>query len=262
MSEEVLFNPGPPRRWLLFAEVPRAMAELAGLVATAPFLQAAPRGDGHPVLVFPGLSGSDRSTTVLRGYLDERGYRTHPWGLGRNLGPWRTADLRERLLARLDDVYARSGRTVSLVGWSLGGIYARLVARARPDRVRQVITLGSPINGSPRATRVYPLIELVSRADIDEARLVELRILGADPLPVPMTAIFSKTDGIVPWRIAMEVPSARSESIEVYGSHLGLGVNPAALFAVADRLAQREGEWTAFTRTGWRRWLYGAVHVE
>jgi pimeloyl-ACP methyl ester carboxylesterase len=262
-NDQVLYNPGPPERWLLFAEVPRALAELAGLGVTAPFLSSAPRGDGHAVLVFPGLSGSDRATRLLRRYLDQQGYATHPWGLGRNLGPWRTPGLSDRLTERLQDVFADAGsRKVSLVGWSLGGIYARLLARKHPERVRQVITLGSPIGGSPRATRVYPLVELMNRAQIDEARLVQLRILGVEPLPVPTTAIFSKSDGIVPWQIAMQAPSARSESIEVYGSHLGLGVNPAVLFAVADRLAQPQEEWSPFTRSGWRRWLYGPALAE
>ena len=134
----------PPSRWLLWAES-RAAHEFAATLAAWPLLRLAPKGDGHPVLVLPGLFASDASTRLLRAYLRERGYDTHGWGLGRNLGPRR--GVATAMLQRLDQLHERSGRRVSLVGWSLGGAYARRLAAARPDAMRNTIMLGSPLEG-------------------------------------------------------------------------------------------------------------------
>ena len=126
-----------------------------------PWLAAAPRGDGHPVLVFPGLLASDLSTQPLRGFLKAHGYAAHGWKQGRNLGlrPGVEADM----LDRIDELYERHGRRkVSLVGWSLGGIYARQLAKRVPDKVRCVISLGSPFTGSPKATNAWRVYEFAS----------------------------------------------------------------------------------------------------
>jgi len=237
-------------RMQLALEAPRGLAELASFAATAPVLAQAPRGDGHPVLVMPGYGGGDRSTAPLRGYLSTLGYRAHGWKLGVNRGPG-MEDLPAHLVRRLHDVYEATGsRRVSLVGWSLGGVYARLLGQLHPDRVRQVVTLGSPFASRPGAE--YR----------GGSPLAQLRRLAGAALSMPSSAVFSKSDAIVPWQIATQAPSERAENIEVYGSHVGLGFNPAVLYAVADRLAAREDRWQPFHRRGWRVFVYGPARLE
>jgi len=251
-----------PDRRLALAEGPRVVSEIASLMAAAPFLYQALRGDGHPVLVMPGYGADDRSTTVIRRFLSSMGYSTHPWNLGTNRGP-AMPDLQAELARRLDEVFVDANeRTVSLVGWSLGGVYARLLAHLYPNKVRQVITLGSPFAGSPRSTSVYPLARARSAIPLEQRPSNRLRLLAGEPLPgIPGTAVFSKTDGIVPWQIATQPTTDIAENIEVYASHLGLGFNPAVLYAVADRPANREGNWRPFERHGWKRFVYGPARL-
>jgi pimeloyl-ACP methyl ester carboxylesterase len=251
-----------PSRRLLLAEAPRALVATASLLPATPLLRRAKRGDGHQVLVMPGLGGSDRSTAVLRAYLESLGYVAQPWDLGRNLGP-AMPDLLPSLSARLQEVYEEGGaQPVSLVGWSLGGIYARLLAQICPGKVRQVITLGSPFSGHPAATAVYPIVRHLIAANPSGMDVLGLRELAGRPLPaIPSSAIFSKTDGVVPWQIAVQTPSALAENIEVYDSHLGLGMSPTVLFAVADRLALAADDWKPFHRSGWRQIAYGPAHL-
>jgi pimeloyl-ACP methyl ester carboxylesterase len=230
----------PPPRLLQWLEW-RAFGELTVTALAWPWLAFAPRGDGHSVLVLPGLIASDRSTALLRGFLRDRGYDVHGWRQGRNLGP--RDGVPEAMLAQLDRLHASSARKVSLVGWSLGGLYARMLARERPDAVRGIVMLGSPIGGQPRATRAWRLYEMTSGRRADDA-VVWSR--ASKTSPVPTTSIWSRSDGIVAWRNSVQPPSALAENIAVYGSHLGLGVNAAVLYAVADRLAQPEGQWRPF----------------
>jgi pimeloyl-ACP methyl ester carboxylesterase len=229
----------------------RAPFEYGAAIAAMPLLRRAPRGDGHPVLVLPGLGASDRSTAPLRRFLGELGYAAHAWQLGRNLGPSRGAI--EHCLVRIHDLQRRSGRRVSLVGWSLGGIYARELAKRAPASVRCVITLGAPFAGHPRATNAWRAFELVNgrRHHAPE----HLDALRQSP-PVPTTSIWSRTDGIVAWRCSVEREGSHTENIEVDASHIGMGVHPAVLYAIADRLAQAEGRWERFSRHGWRRLIY------
>jgi pimeloyl-ACP methyl ester carboxylesterase len=147
------------------------------------------------------------------------------------------------------------GRKVSLVGWSLGGLYARQLAKMMPERVRSVITLGSPFAGPPKSTNAWRVYEMASGRRADQADQRFGGSLSLSP-PVPTTAIYSRSDGICAWQGCMEKTSAMSESIEVESSHCGMGHHPAAVYAVADRLAQPEGHWTAFDRSGWRALLY------
>jgi len=260
MQDTIISRPG---RHLMLAEGPRTAFEFANLALSAPFLGLAPRGDGHPVLVMPGLGGSDISTAVIRGYLDLLGYRTFPWALGRNLGP-AMPDLAKSLSQLLTRVFEDSGeRKVSLVGWSLGGVYARLLAQMLPDKVRSVATLGSPFSGNTRSTAVYPLVERLVSTPIEQIPVNYLRLLAGEPLQgIPSTAVFSKTDAIVPWEIATQAPSHFAENIEVYASHTGLGLSPAVLFALADRLQHAEGEWQPFKRTGWKAGVYGPAKLD
>ncbi|MFT3816085.1 MAG: alpha/beta fold hydrolase [Rubrivivax sp.] len=241
----------PPPRLLQWLEW-RALGEMAATLFAWPTLALSPRGDGHPVLVLPGLVASDGSTQMLRTFLRERGFAVHGWGQGRNLGP--RAGVHEAMLAQLDRLHASSGRKVSLVGWSLGGLYARTLAQDRPDAVRNVIMLGSPISGHPRSTRAWQLYELASgrRADDDAEQWQRPDFPGA----VPRTSIWSRSDGIVAWRSSTLPPGDRTENIAVHGSHVGLGVNAAVLHAVADRLAQPEGRWQPFKVPAAFRALY------
>jgi len=242
--------PGPPSKILQLLEL-RALGEFGVSLALLPLLSRAPSGDGHPVLVLPGLVASDASTRPLRSFLADRGYAVHGWGLGRNLGL--RPGLESKMKARLREIHRASGRKVSIVGWSLGGVFAREIAGAVPDAVRSVITLGSPIRGNPRSTNAWRIYELASGQSVDDPKL-RLPRVGAPP--VPTTSIYSRTDGIVAWQCSVERATDNTESIEVIGSHCGLGVNASVWYAVADRLAQPEGRWQPFDRSGLRRWVF------
>jgi pimeloyl-ACP methyl ester carboxylesterase len=214
----------------------RAISELGAFLGALPLLSLAPKGDGHPVLVLPGLVASDTSTRPLR-------------NLGLRQG---VQHAMVDLVHELNDTH---GRKVSLVGWSLGGLYARQLAKMMPERVRSVTTLGSPFAAGPKATNAWRVYEMASgrRADQEDARFGGS--LAGTP-PMPTTAIFSRTDGICAWQGCMEKTTATSESIEVESSHCGMGHHPAVVYAVADRLAQPEGRWAPFDRSGWRSLVY------
>ena len=246
----------PPSRTLMFLEG-RAISELGAFLGALPLLSLAPRGDGHPVLVLPGLVASDTSTRPLRHFLKSRGYAVSGWRQGRNLGLRRgVQDAMVDLVQEMNDTH---GRKVSLVGWSLGGLYARQLAKMMPERVRTVITLGSPFASGPKATNAWRVYELASGRSAEEEDHRFGGTLAGTP-PVPTTAIFSRTDGVCAWQGCMEKTSATSESIEVESSHCGMGHHPAAVYAVADRLAQAEGEWAPFDRSGWRALVYPNPH--
>lgn len=233
----------PPNALLLALEF-RGVWEFGSVLPTWPLLQRAPKGDGHAVIVFPGLSANDASTAPLRHYLSSLGYETEGWGQGLNFGP--RAGVLEAAKARVKAAATRSKGPVSLVGWSLGGIYAREIAKELPELVRGVITLGTPFAGPPKSTNAWRLYELVSQRNIDRER--EKFDLPVAP-PLPTTSIFSKTDGIVSWQGSIQSAvegHAQTENIEVIASHFGIGLNPSAWWAVADRLAQAQGDWKPF----------------
>ncbi|NEW93899.1 alpha/beta hydrolase [Rhodopseudomonas sp. BR0M22] len=237
----------PPSVALLLAEA-RSFFEFNASLLLSPLLLRAPRGDGHPVLVLPGLLASDLSTAPMRRYLRLLGYQVFAWELGRNLGG--IYRMRARLRDRLTAVHDATGRKVSLVGWSLGGVYARDLALHAPEMVRDIITLGSPFTGDVTATHAKRIYERLSGEELTEVHLEDLEPLGGE-MPVPATSIYSRTDGIVNWRTSRLQPSPRAENIEVVlASHIGLIVNAAVLWAIADRLAQPEGEFTPFDRSG------------
>lgn len=239
---------GPaPSAWLLALEF-RAFWEFGALLPAWPLLARAPKGDQHSVVVFPGLSASDGSTMPLRRYLDSLGYQTSGWEQGFNFGP--RAGVLEAARAQVRRAFEDSGRKVSLIGWSLGGVYARELAKELPHMVRSVITLGTPFAGSHRSTNAWRIYELASGRKV--AGESENYDLPAPP-PVPTTSIYSRSDGIVAWQGSIQKPSRdnlQTENVEVVASHVGLGLNPSAWWAVADRLAQPEGRWQAFERKG------------
>ena len=225
----------PPGLGLLLAEA-RGIFEFNTSLLLSPLLMRAPIGDGHPVLTLPGFLASDLSMVPMRRYLTELGYDTQAWRMGRNTGG--VARMQSALLDRLRQIHADVGRKISIVGWSLGGIYARHLALQAPDMVRCVVTLGSPFANDVRATNATRLYEALSGETIEHTSELQQAIAG--DLPVPATSMYSKTDGIVNWRTCLLHPSDTAENIEVrLASHVGFGVNAAALWALADRLAQR-----------------------
>jgi pimeloyl-ACP methyl ester carboxylesterase len=229
----------------------RAPMEYAAMVAAMPWLRRLPRGDGHPVLVFPGLGANDYTTAPLRRFLDALGYVTHPWGQGFNFGP--RVGVRERANADVRALFKSHARQVSLIGWSLGGIYARELAKELPDHVRCVITLGTPFTGHPRATNAWRFFELVSgQSSHDHDMLEQVRVAP----PVPTTSIYSRTDGVVSWKCSINKPGPEVENIEVDGSHIGLAMNPLVMYVIADRLRQRHGHWKPFEPQGAKRYLF------
>ncbi|MEM1039075.1 MAG: alpha/beta hydrolase [Pseudomonadota bacterium] len=245
-----------PSKALLLMEL-RALPELASFAAALPLLLAScPRGDGQPVLVLPGLITTDNSTIALRTLLSALGYPVYGWDMGRNYGP--LPGVEEGLINRVNELYEEHGRKVSLVGWSLGGIYARQLAKMMPNKVRQVVSMGSPFNGDPRATNAWKVYQFTSGHKVDDRD----RHMGgaiAQPPTVPTTAIFSKTDGICAWQNCVEQDLPHTENIHVRASHCGLGHHPAAVFAVADRLSQGEGAWNPFERKGLRGLIFPEV---
>jgi poly(3-hydroxyalkanoate) synthetase len=232
----------------------RAAQELVGRVLADPVLRRAPKGDGHHVLVMPGLGGSDLSTRVMRAFLRRLGYHVHAWRLGRNLGP--TDHIIDGLAERFGTLSA-DGR-ITLIGHSMGGIYARELSRRAPHRVRQVVTLGSPVRwrrgSQSNVSGVYRTLSPLHSERVREApRNYDLALPD-----VPITAIFTKRDGVVPWQACVFTPDEKHECIEVRGSHFGLIHNVASLQVVADRLAQDEGEWKPYVEragVGARIWI-------
>jgi len=230
----------------------RAPWEYLASMLSQGWLTQLPQGDGHPVLLFPGFMASDASTAPLRRFLERKGYVAVGWGLGSNFGP--RDGVLERCSALLRDLRRRHRRKVSLIGWSLGGIYARELAKQHARDVRQVITLGTPFTGHPKATNVWRLYEIVAGHRIGAPTLHAP--LRAAP-PVPTTSIYSRTDGVVAWQCSLEKPGPTAENIEIEASHCGLGVNPLAWLAIADRLAQADGKWRPFDRAhAGRSWLF------
>ncbi len=226
---------------VLTREAPRPLATLLELTAPAEFaslflrlpeLATKPRGNGEPVLVFPGFGGGDGSTALLRRYLGFLGYRVDGWGLGTNRGD--VPALLEELLGVVEERYREEGQPLRLVGWSLGGFLAREVARDLPECVERVITLGSPIIGGPRYTLTAPVYRLAG-TDFDaiQAQIEERERV---PLRVPVTSIYSRRDGIVHWEACIDHVSDCVEHFEVDASHLGMGLNPRVLGIIADKL--------------------------
>jgi pimeloyl-ACP methyl ester carboxylesterase len=251
-----LARSGPPML-LLLTEPARGLADLVTLPLAAPFLSVAPRGDGHGVLVLPGLLASDNSTALLRQFLRLLGYQVRGWRLGRNVGP--TDQVLDELPVKMSALASQTGGPVSLIGWSLGGIYAREMARQHPAIVRQVITLGSPFaltdSRQSHADRAY-----LRRAAMHATGRVPTRDEVRSPIGVPSTAVYSRRDGIVSWRACIEPETDLHANVEVRCAHLGFGVDPATLWLIADRLAVPAGQSRQFLPPAALRSLYPARH--
>lgn len=239
-----------PKPWLLLLEA-RAPWELGALLLSSRWLHSLPRGDGHTVLVFPGLGANDFSTIPLRQTLAAMGYAPQAWERGVNRGA--TQGVIDACAERARKAHERDGRKVSLVGWSLGGLFAREVAKLVPDSTRCVITLGTPFAGPRKANRAWRIYEWLSGEKVDAPEAVP-RDLDRAP-PVPTTSIYSRSDGIVAWRCSLNEEAPHTENIEVLASHFGLGLNPLTLLAIADRLKQDPARWRRFDRPAALRWL-------
>lgn len=233
----MLEAPPPPSVWGLLKES-RGFLEFPRLLLEFPDLARQPKGQGEPVLVLPGYGGSDASTFVLVQYLRFLGYEARGWKLGRNHG--RVQKLVPRVMRRLEQIAQKSKQPVRFVGWSLGGYIAREVARERPDLVDQVITLGTPVVGGPKYTMVAEAYRRQG-VDLDE---VEAAVAARydNPLKVPVTAIYSRSDQVVAWQACIDHHSPSVDHIEVKTTHFGLGFAPEVYRIIADRLARTTGK--------------------
>ncbi|CAA0103483.1 Uncharacterised protein [Zhongshania aliphaticivorans] len=236
----------------------RVIFEMLAMASFRSRLDKIKCGDGHPVVVAPSFMTGDGGTAALRGFLRRSGFAGYGWEQGRNTG------LREQTYLEYErhvkDLAARHCRKVSLVGWSLGGVYARTAAHKNPDIVRQVITLGSPIHIPDMNGVTGPVLKLYEA--LNPGAMTDPMLEWGDcwrSVPaVPSTAIYSEGDGIVDWNFCVDKEhSSQTENLRVPGSHVGLTHNLAVMYAIADRLAQREGQWRPFDLTGLRGRVYG-----
>jgi pimeloyl-ACP methyl ester carboxylesterase len=216
---------------------------------------AAPTGGARPVLVLPGFITGDITTAPLRAFLRSLGHRPSGWGLGINVG------VADHIAAGLDrmiqELAHRHGSTIDIVGWSAGGMLARLLAQHRQELVGQVITLGSPIKLTTGDSNIGLLQEIAGRLFVPTPPRIDV-----DKIPVPSTTIWSKQDGVVPGHLCRQTPGPTAECVEVRGTHLGLATNPAVMYAIADRLAQRPDAWQPFTPHRRLRWWYPSLEQE
>jgi thioesterase domain-containing protein len=231
-----------PALGLLVTEPLRALLDfLSAKVGPVP----AGQGDGHPVIVYPGLGAGAVTTHALRKHLRECGFAADDWGFGVNTGPDGTPDEWFAMLAdRVRELHAATGRRVSLVGWSLGGVYAREVAKLAPGSVRQVITLATPfgaLGDGNHASTVYRLL------GGDTSHLTpEMQAQLREAPPVPTTSIYSKSDGVVSWQACLQADGTQVQNLEVNASHLGIVTHPRVLAMVQDRLMLPDGLWRPY----------------
>lgn len=234
----------------------RALLEMALLPASLPLLMNAPRGDGHPVILLPGFLAGETTLIALKLFLQSKGYDVHTWGLGRNVG-FRSKHA-NALPQKIRYLHHITGRKVSLVGWSLGGVFSFYGAESTLECVRSIITLGSPVSldtsGSQAPPTMRALYRLVSHRLGASAHMMQPRAKAMRErrrLAVPTSCLYSLTDGVVPPQEAtIDGDPAMHENIQVAGSHVGLGFNGIVLSIVADRLAQPETDWHPFEPQG------------
>jgi pimeloyl-ACP methyl ester carboxylesterase len=225
----------PPHVLLAMSDGPRALADAAILSTLAPLLHKLPKTDRrHSVMVIPGFLGDDRGNSPLIRFLRHLGYTATGWRQGRNLGPESFSE--DSLRQAMEPLIEAGNGKVSLVGHSLGGIYAREIARMQPDVIQQVITLGSPFGrghqSASHASRLYRRLNPIPDSRDEDDSL-------STPPPVPTTAIYTKADGVVNWRTSLQQgEDHRVHNIEVLGSHIGLNLNAAVWFWVAKKLAE------------------------
>jgi pimeloyl-ACP methyl ester carboxylesterase len=231
LTESIL----PPSKLLWAAELPRAAWTVTNRPRHKSLLRGEPAGDGRPVMLLPGLMQGERAFFPLQRFLRDRGYQAHSWGLGRNFGARTTGAQAEQLIERLETIATTDG-PVTLIGVSLGGMIARLVAHRRPDLVREVITISSPFAGSGKATNVWRFFEWFTGERLDDPAVAARSAEIAAPLSVPNTAIWSQSDGLVAGEICRD---KHGRSIEINSSHLGVQIRADVFLAVAGVLEGR-----------------------
>jgi len=249
----------PPRRLYTLLEA-RGLLEAALLPACLPFLHASPRGDGHPVLLVPGFTAGDATLVGLSLFLRSRGYHVETWGFGQNTGF--KLKFAQALEQKIRFLHHRHRRKVSVIGWSLGGVYGFYTAHNASECIRTVISLGSPMRFSVGEVKVPMVVQALYRyfahpmGPVAHVANVRSKVLKSPP-PMPSTCIYSMTDGIVPPNSAqLDTSVGQHENIWVPGSHIGLGFNAAVMWVLADRLAQPEGAWEPFKPHGVAGSLY------
>ncbi len=243
-------------------ELQRAAMQYGNLAMSWPLVKTSlPKGDGHPVIFLPGFLTSDAFTFPLRTRVEEQGFKTYGWDNGFNLGfDEKTA---QHLKKRLQDVFEENGgQKVTLVGHSLGGVYARELAREFPEMVRSVITLGTPFGmlqdpAAATSERLDKIYRMFQPASVDK-QIDDIGARGLTPPPVPTTSMFSRDDGVVDWKAALNPKMPETENIEVYGSHMGMTMSALTIAAVIDRLAQKEGDWKPFDKAKYTMLMYPA----
>lgn len=242
---QLLKKSNRPSLFLAVTEAGRALTELGINYPYQSFVKCEnDAADGHPVMILPGFMSTKASTKMLREYVAKLGYPVYDWGMGRNYGKM---EYMAALVERLETIKNKHEQKVSLIGWSLGGVFAREIAKAKPDLVRQVVTMGSPFQDITHPNNVAWIYTLISGGkrveDTDWALLENM----PKPAPVPTTAIYTKEDGIVPWRVCRELQeSPIHQNIQVRGSHFGLGVNSSVFWIIEDRLKYEKHNWQHF----------------
>jgi alpha-beta hydrolase superfamily lysophospholipase len=238
---------GLPSKALLSVEAIRTVYEYGlSCILNVPLQFISPKGDGHPIMIIPGLGTGDGATYFLRNFLKSIGYEPYSWGFGRNMGPKPNLnDFIDSMLRRVKEISAQNNHSeVSIIGHSLGGIYGREIAKYSPHLIRQVITLASPFKDlvDTNATFIYEILNKdKSHRNIDIAKKI------SEPPPVPFTSLYTKTDGVVNWHATLENEGPFAENVEVPGaSHMGLSHNPIAMYIIADRLSKNKENWTPY----------------
>lgn len=251
----------PPKLRHSVAELGRVVLEVGSSYLFGPILNKVPEGDGHTIITIPGFMGADGSTSRLRKLLNDRGYNAIPWGLGRNASDIQPESLDDFLQQRgliedqiaeiIEKEFHRSGRKVTLIGWSLGGLYSVALAHRFPQWIRQVITLGTPY-GDPRGTALYSIMGRLydNEVAVDEGALqrwVNYTYRGGK-LRVPVLALFSESDGIVGAGIARcEADPAYVTNMAVMASHVGFPFNPLVFAVIGNHLVEPHQRWDICT---------------
>jgi len=236
-------------------EFGRVVLEIGSTVLLGPVLKPLPRGDGHTIMTIPGFMGADGSTSQLRKFLNNRGYHAIPWGLGRNVPEARPPDLdaflayrtatEDAIAARVEAEFLASGQKLTLIGWSLGGLYAVALAHRFPRWIRQIITLGTPY-GDPRGTALYSVMGGLYDNEVEEEALERwvAHTYSGGRLRVPVLALYSESDGIVGAGIAKcQGDPNYVTNMAVVASHVGFPFNPLVFAVIANHLVEPHERW-------------------
>ena len=259
-----------PNGILTLLEFPRATHELAALAPSHLWLKSLPGGQGQPVIVIPGFSANNATTMILRYYLRLWGYAAKPWPLGTNVNIMEIqgfddiAAFKDNAVTvmkqRLQQHFDRTGEKTTLIGWSLGGVFARVIAAEAQPYTQQVITLGSPF-GDPRSVIVYPVLERIKKQSMSEQHLQAWMAMCNAPLGnVGITNLYSRSDGFVPSATARNINHSLQQAIHVHSSHVGFAINPLVLHLIAKLLHHNAKHWSPLAaHHAFERWLY-ALH--